>query len=106
MNKNDWKLWLDDQLDDPDCPNRFVPPGFVGAKSSEEAKNLVRKFGVPSFMDLDHDLGNEDSAMIFLHWLANCLVDKIPEYKIHSMNPAGVLNISSFMESWKKIWDK
>ena len=53
-------------------------------------------------MDLDHDLGGEDTAMVFLHWLANEYYDAEIEYRVHSQNPNGAQNIVSFMESWKK----
>ncbi len=103
-----WKLWLDDQLDDPETPNRHVPNGFVGAKSSQAACYEIGFYsyaGPPEFMDLDHDLGGHDTAMEFLKFL-QVLLDKtqepIPEYKVHSANPVGRDNIISFMESWKK----
>lgn len=95
-----WKLWLDDQLDDPICPVRTTPDGFLGAKSSGEAIILVNKLGLPEFMDLDHDLGEGDDALVFLNWLSFNF-DKPPEYKIHSQNPIGQKRIISFMESWK-----
>ncbi len=98
-----WKLWLDDQIYDPDAPLRHTPEGFIGARSSEEAKALVLKNGVPSFMSLDHDLGETDNVMVFLKWLVyeyGC--DTPPAYHVHSANPVGKANIISYMESWKK----
>lgn len=96
-----WKLWLDDQLDDSDAPMRHVPNGFIGARSNAEAINLVLKYGTPEFMDLDHDLG-EENVMVFLRWLSMHDYDNVPGYAIHSANPVGRKNIESFMESWKK----
>lgn len=52
-----WKLWLDDDLGDPKKPERMVPPGFIGAKTSADAKSLVLEHGLPEYMDLDFDLG-------------------------------------------------
>lgn len=97
-----WKLWLDDQLDDPDAPLRHTPEGFLGARDVEEAKALVIKLGVPDFLDLDHDLGSEN-AMEFLKWLVyeyGC--ESPPDYTIHSANSVGAANLDSFMRTWKK----
>lgn len=96
-----YKLFLDDQLDDPNTPKRHTPNGYIGAKSSADAIELVKNQGAPIFLDLDHDLGDNDTALIFLKWLVEN-VDSPPEYTIHSENPVGKENIISFMESWKK----
>lgn len=99
-----WSLWLDDQLDDPETPNRHPPEGFLGAKSTEEAKTLVEKLGLFTQASFDHDLGGDDTAMVFLRWYVyeyGALV--APEsYTVHSQNPIGKSNIISFMESWRK----
>ena len=98
-----WKLWLDDQLDDITCPNRHTPIDFYGAKSTQEAWLLVSEYGVPEYMDLDHDLGNDDNAMRFLRMLSNVFPNgPIPDYSVHSENPVGKKNIESFMDSWKR----
>ena len=95
-----WSLWIDDQLDE--VPGRKTPPGFLGAKSCEEAKELVIAHGIPEFMDLDHDLG-EESVMTFLKWLADEFPDgPVPEWEVHSQNPIGKQNINSFLDSWKR----
>lgn len=97
------KLWLDDQLDDPETPERHPPEGFLGARSSEEAKALVRKHGMPEFLDLDHDLGGDDTARVFLSWLSERYPNgPIPSYRVHSRNVVGAPAIESFMTSWAK----
>lgn len=110
-----WYLYLDDERELPhhyDRERRW----FV-CRSSEEAKQMVLKNGIPAFMSLDHDLGGEDTTMKFLHWLAEEYyndTDKnpagkllvIPGYVIHSQNPIGAQNIKSFIESWKKIYNE
>lgn len=35
------KIWLDDQLDDPETPVRHTPDGWVGAKNSSEFKKFI-----------------------------------------------------------------
>lgn len=94
-----WKLFLDDQIHDPETPRRWTPVGFLGAASSREAISLVEKFGPPELMSLDHDLGESDRAIDFLKWLADHCDDP-PQYLIHSANPVGRENLRSFMESW------
>ncbi len=96
-----YKLWLDDQINDPSTPSRHVPEGWVGADSSEAAIKLVQMNGPPSEIDLDHDLGYGDTALVFLKWLER-MTELPPTYKVHSRNPVGRDNIVSFMESWKK----
>lgn len=97
-----WKLWLDDQLDDPNTPNRHVPEGFTGARSTAEALHLIHRDGLPGFMDLDHDLGGSDTCMLLLQILINHFpYGPVPEYRVHSENPVGRDNIVSLMESWK-----
>lgn len=102
-----YKLWIDDQLGDPETPTRHTPEGWVGAASVEEAVAIVETYGYPpEEMDLDHDLGPNETVMEFLSWLSWEYIDVIPRYKIHSMNPVGVERITSFMESWKRAWQK
>ncbi len=98
-----WKLFIDDQWDDPEMPFRHPPAGFIPARSSAEAIRLVEENGLPTFISFDHDLGNDDSSMIFLNWLIENHYDAIvPDYQIHSANPPGRDNIRSKMSSWKR----
>lgn len=67
------KIWLDDQLDDPELPARHVPDGWIGAKNSEEFKRLVteakeRGEKIES-LDLDNDLGGDNEGFRLLDWL-------------------------------------
>lgn len=96
-----WKLWLDDQLDDSSLPARQVPDGFIGAKTVDEAKALVLQHGPPIFMDLDHDLGVGGETPEFLNWLFyEYGAVEPPSYRIHSENCVGRPNIDAFMSSW------
>lgn len=98
-----WKLWVDDQLDDPETPVRHTPEGYFGARSSEEAKALVLAKGPPTHMDLDHDLGETDRIMDFLAWLSNEYPDgPVPSYWVHSRNPVAAKNVEAYLASWKK----
>lgn len=99
----EWKLWLDDQYDEPEMPFRHPPKGFTPAKSSGEAMILIKNKGIPSFISFDHDLGGDDNAVSFITWMSNSYYSHaVPDYQIHSANPVGALNIRSKMDSWQK----
>jgi len=108
-----WKLWLDDQVSDPETPLRWAPEGFIGAASTKEAIDLVKKLGPPEFIDFDHDLGmlpsgEEDTAKSFCKWLAeNHPMNPPKDWNIHSQNrsPDAGGWINSFIRSWIKSLD-
>ena len=93
-----YKLFIDD-LRDP------VTSDWKVARSSVEAKDIVVEFGIPNEIAFDHDLGGDDTSIVFINWLINKMLDedlKLPEgfkFSIHSMNPVGVENIKSLMTS-------
>lgn len=78
---------------------------WVVVRSSNEALEYVQSNGMPSFISFDHDLGGDDTTMVFLRKLVDLVWngdDLPPDYTVHSANPVGSKNIVSFMESWKK----
>lgn len=103
-----WKLWLDDQIDDSDAPDRWVPEGFIGAASTAQAITLVGELGPPEYIDFDHDLGTlesgeEDNAKRFCKWLYENYPDNPPDgWRIHSQNrsPDAGGWIDSYLKSW------
>lgn len=105
-----WKLWLDDQLADPDAIDRHTPRGFIGAASTAEAIALVESLGVPEFIDFDHDLGKlpsgeEDNAKAFCKWLYANYPDNPPRHwKIHTKNASPDAGgwIDSYLDSWNR----
>jgi len=101
-----WKLFLDDQANEPGMPIRRCPDGFTPAKSVAEAQELITIHGMPSFIDFDHDLGDGHDAPELIKWMIIEFVPlktPVPEYNVHSQNPAGRLTIASLMETWKKL---
>ncbi len=97
------KLWIDDQLNDPETPSRHVPKGWIGAASSAEAIALVQEHGLPTAMDLDHDLGGEDTVMVFLKWLAGSFPNgPIPDWTVHSRNGEGIKSVYAYLNSWQR----
>lgn len=88
------KLWVDDI--------RLPPDGWFWAKTSEEAILFIKEHGIPEEMSLDHDLGGDDTVMVFLKWLAGNVEFKPFRWKVHSQNPIGKKNIEAFLKSWQK----
>lgn len=122
-----WNLWIDD-IRDPEMflrynvrrvdgidyreymfsefsvysNKRYIASDFIWAKTAADAIRLVKAFGPPQFMALDHDLGDH-TVFDFLKWLADTHIDVPPDWHAHSANPEGVKNINAFMKSWHKI---
>lgn len=93
-----YKLFIDDIRNPPD-------ETWIVVRSSVAALEYVQKNGMPEFISFDHDLGGDDTTMVFLRKLVDVVwngTDSPPDYKVHSANPVGSINIVSFMESWKK----
>jgi len=92
------KLFIDDE--------RFPPgdgKGWDIVRSSAQAIQYVSKNGMPDIISFDHDLGGDDTAVIFINWLTEQLIDgnvTIPPYfsfEVHSQNPIGANNIRGKM---------
>lgn len=94
-----WHLFLDDERF-PANPSADT----VICRSAAEARDAVRERGCPVRIDFDHDLGDGEDAMGFLHWFADEVLDgrvSFPEdfsYDVHSQNPIGVRNIRGYLD--------
>ena len=82
---------------------------WVILRSSDEAIEYVKQNGLPSMASLDHDLGGEDTSMVFIKWLIEYDLDNdgviIPadfSWHVHSANPVGVDNINGLLNSYMK----
>jgi hypothetical protein len=84
---------------------------FHVARSVNEAKALVNRYGWPSFASFDHDLGHHDgtplpTGMDFVKWMCEKVLDgdiKInPDFEFiaHSANPVGRDNIRKYLENF------
>lgn len=92
-----YRMFIDDE--------RNPPIGdWVVVRSSDQAIKFVQENGPPAFISFDHDLGGDDTTMVFLKKLVDIWddTDLIPDYQVHSANPVGSKNIVAFMESWKR----
>jgi hypothetical protein len=91
-------FWIDDVRDAPSDT-------WIVCRTSDEAIEAVKTHGWPVYMSLDHDLGGDDTVMVFLKRLVNEVWDgdkRPPMWNAHSQNPEGVKNIKAFMTSWLK----
>jgi hypothetical protein len=87
------RLWIDDLRAPPDDTWTWV-------QSSAHAIALleIQNFDIISF---DHDLGGNDTAMRVVDWLDEVMYfGLIPtfEWRIHSANPVGRLNLAIALE--------
>lgn len=94
---NNWKLFLDD-VRDPKLD------GFTVARSVKEAKDLIKRKGFPSYMSLDHDLGDGvPTGHDFVKWIVSEYMNKdLPEFDftVHSANPVGKKNMETLLNNF------
>lgn len=99
-----YKLFIDDE--------RFpVTPDWFLARTSYDAIYALENYGLPEEIAFDHDLGGQDTAIVFINKLEELLINGVlvlPEngikYSIHSQNPIGAENIRSRMEQINKYF--
>jgi hypothetical protein len=97
-----YKLFIDDERDPP---SHWVVGGFFYgvARTSSKAIKMVQVFGMPDYISFDHDLGGEDTSIVFINWLVEAVLDnrvQIPDnfdFYVHSQNPIGKENIEGKM---------
>lgn len=98
-----YRLFIDDE--------RFpISPDWFVARTSGQAIEAVKMYGLPQEIAFDHDLGEDDTSVVFLNYLECYMLDnelKFPKdfiYTIHSQNPVGAANITSKMDSFIKYF--
>ena len=100
-----YRMFIDDE--------RFPPNDgwdWVIVRSSAEAMKMVLDRGVPNFISYDHDLGGEDTSMVFIYCMINLYLDgdiKVfpTEFVVHSQNPVGSRNINKLLLSFIEAVD-
>ena len=102
------KWFIDDE--------RFPPEDgteWIVLRSSADAIFEMNENGMPDFISFDHDLGGEDTSMVFLHECIRRTLDGAigwPRhfgFAVHSQNPVGARNISLLLENFlidQEIW--
>lgn len=101
------KLWIDDQLDDPDAPGRHTPDGWVGVKTSKEAIKVLKTNRVIE-ISFDHDLGKRNARPIAIYIEREAILGNLNRMKwnVHSANPVGRQYIISAMNNAERYWEK
>lgn len=93
-----YRLFIDDERM-PTEPDWFV------ARNSYQAICALVMYGMPYEIAFDHDLGGQDTSMVFINKLVDFLNDgavEFPEdfkYSVHSQNPIGAENIRCYMNN-------
>lgn len=92
-----YRMFIDDE--------RFpVTPDWYIARNSYQAIYALETWGIPQEIAFDHDLGGDDTAIIFINKLQELLENHEVEfpvdfkYHIHSQNPIGAMNIRNKMD--------
>lgn len=122
-----YHLFLDDERHPKNVKWVELPlVNWVVVRSYEEFVAHITTNGLPKFISFDHDLSdisyaygaqsryqkydyNECKELTGYHcakWLIEYCMDNVlppPDYIVHSMNPAGKENITSLLESFKKV---
>lgn len=105
------KIWLDDQLDDPNAPARHTPEGWTSAKTPSDFKRLIKQ-AIESgenieAISFDNDLGEEVEGRHLVKWLQ----EKYPEimelnpeieFEVHSANSVARETIGRELEILRK----
>ena len=84
----------------------------IVVRSYDEAVELVKQNGIPTFISFDHDLGVDENENLlptgydFAKWLVDMDMDniyKFPEnfsFHVHSANPVGKANIEGYLNNY------
>ncbi len=107
-------LWLDDVRDPSTNNSEWLafspisqPYSVAWVKSYDEFTNWIKRFGLPTAICFDHDLG-DDSLTGFdcSKWLIEYCLDNdkdLPLFNIQSANPVGKENINSILTNFIKF---
>ena len=104
---------------------------WVIVRNYDEFVKFIEKNGLPDMISFDHDLADEHysndmysgtevynknyetftekTGMDCAKWLVDYCMDKdqsLPEYIVHSMNPAGGKNIWEYLENYRKFQEQ
>lgn len=105
----------------------YLEQDWVVVRNYDDFVKVIKERGLPQFVSFDHDLGEDLAGYYVDHglfskraarrmkrniksgydcakWLVEeCMKElKLPEYAVHSMNPAGTENILSLLRSAEK----
>ena len=108
-NPTDCLLYMDSKIQDIEINRKE----WQVVRSFDEFVAWIETNGLPDFISFDHDLGlpeeqsQELNGMTCAKWLVNYCLDndlKLPDFVVHSSNPAGAKNIEGLLKGfgeWK-----
>jgi hypothetical protein len=105
------KIWLDDQFDDPDLPERKPPEGYVGVHNFVEFRSILEEAiqkGEPiEAIDFDNDLGEgEMEGYKIFEWAAHTYPREVLHdeviLNVHSKNPVRAQHIREQIETLRQ----
>ena len=101
------RVWLDDQINDPETPPRHPPPGWVGVATAMAACRLLARGGV-THVSLDHDLGDGQmtgyTVARFIEKRAHEGRLEPLQWAVHSANPVGAAKMRQALLSADRAW--
>lgn len=115
-----YNLFLDDERSPSDVTWCAIGPGpWTIVRSYDEFRDAIKMGGIPDRVSFDHDLadthyqacfdgshdyGHEKTGYDAAKWLVfHCGEGHpFPDYTVHSMNPIGRENITSFIENARR----
>jgi hypothetical protein len=109
METKHYNLFLDDIRELSYLSNVISPldsSDWIVCRNSFEALSCVINNGIPNFISFDHDLGGEDTAMVFVKKWVEEIEKKFPAFYIHSSNPIGKENLRSFIFSYNRSFEE
>lgn len=103
--KNNLKVFLDDLRVPTDIYPNAKEGEWTVIRTMDDFKTFIDKFGVPSFVSFDNDLGGEEEGKGLVKWM---VFDKMlditdMEFTVHSANSSGVREyMTGTLNNWKK----
>lgn len=101
-----WNLFLDDERIPEDVKWIEYPDiQWTVCRTFDEAKYYVEKYGIPSIVSFDNDLGGKLEGYDFAKWMVeydieNRQIEPSFTFYVHSMNPVAASNIMCYMRNY------
>lgn len=100
-------------LDDERSPKTVAPFGeWIVVRSANDAQKHIDSNGYPSYISLDHDLGdNVPTGYDFVKWMVDDHVELVnagddiafPQYNLHTANPVGRDNMEAYLDNYLRF---
>lgn len=109
----DYFLFLDDERYPGDVfwMELPQPPLWEIVRTQEAFFETITRLGLPAHISFDHDLGEDADGRVIAtgmdcaKWLVEYCLDHaapVPDFTVHSKNPAGAANIRGLLEGLRR----